>query len=114
MSFRVALDKKDDRWRWWTSMIGFRLELYLPTVSEVQQAMGRYQNDQRRFNRFFAENWFRDFAGLEDSDGQMIPNTLENRILLLDEPVIQEFVHAKLRRAEEWGMEKNADGGSAC
>jgi hypothetical protein len=89
------------------------LELRLITSDEILDVPKDLVDDMKLYRAFVAENWFRDFKGVTDANGNEIPNNLEMRIQVLQHPMVWPWVRIKLAEASDLSAEGKDDSGSA-
>jgi hypothetical protein len=116
---RVALNDDESRWRWFHyGRPEFSVELFCPTTSEMNRVAARFRvlNDDRDLKglaKYIGENWFRDFRGIVDQNDDPLPNTIENRVALLDQvPGLMAWVQGRIADFSAWLDEGNGGSGS--
>lgn len=88
----------------------------IPALTELLRVQARYglntaQPDFSQYAREIAKRWFVEFRGCECDDGSAMPNTLENRVMLLENKAVFDLVAKALNDSGEWRAEGNAVAG---
>lgn len=99
-------------WKWFDvpKYKGTRVELRLLTRTDLQQ-LDKYK-ELKEEAVVVAQKYFRDFEGCFDCNGQPIPNTENNRALMMEDTLFGTFVTAMLADVQRWRAEGKEDSAS--
>jgi hypothetical protein len=98
-------------WRWFEVPGGGQVELKLVSRDELT-AMAK-NSDLSVQARYVVKNCWRDFKEMKDANGVDIPNTEDNRAVMLTYRPLWNFVIGKLTDLGKWGDEGKDGSGSA-
>ena len=101
----------EQMWRWFT-MPGTDAEFELKLITRDELLKSNAAGDTAVFANHVARNLMRGFKNLIDCNGVDIPNTPDNRVVILQSLEVWAFVQAKLLNAAEWHDEGKGDSGS--
>lgn len=116
---RFAGLSKEPIYRWFDYRDGFRAQLKYVTHEELASAIRRFKIGAERgenlqgYKRFIAEKWFVGFEGAELPDGSAIEDTPDNRVLLMSNLSLWNWLNDCFLDAASWAEEGNGDSAPA-
>jgi hypothetical protein len=113
MKFPHMNAEPEELWRWFAHPNSTaEVELKLLTRTEME-SLTKAQGGIRGENKRIARDYFRDFKGCRDAKGNEIPNTPENRSVMLEDLEFGGWLVGQLMQIGEWRNEGKGDSGTA-
>lgn len=110
----VNINPTGGEWSWYSfGKSGFEAELKVPTNQDFKFVFPSRENSDPEITRQeICKRLFRDFRGAADGAGKVIPNTLQNRIAILDHFGLWKWMQEKLVEIAKSADEGNAEAAS--